>query len=307
MHIAFIHNQLAFLPEIVAYERFFSARGISSEVIGRRHLQRIKPDVAWHFMGVDRMKDSPARITIHEYTSASVRPLAGLKDRYKRVFNTKPDYRLFLNKYVENALGFTDNIPSGIRDMGIPEDWLQQPSSAPKEYDFIYTGEWKNRRIHQLLEIFATGSLQGHSLLVVSKDLAEIRHQYESSSNIHFKGPVLHEQIREWILQARFGINFIPDIPPFNHQTSTKLLEYAACGVPVITTDYEWVRHFQQTYGGKFYFLAKDVSNFTWDKVQSFDYGFPDMQPLTWEKQITGSGIPGFLGRHFPGINFTTL
>lgn len=305
MHIAFIHNQLAFLPEIVAYERFFAASGISCEVIRPRDLQRIQPDVAWHFMGIDRMKEAPVKLTIHEYTSASVRPFAALKDRYKRMFNTKPDYRLFLNKFVENAMGFHDNVPSGIRDMGIPADWLHQSPNKAKTYDFIYVGEWKNRRIERLLELFATGNMSKQSILVVSKDLAELKRRYQSYSNIHFEGPVLHERIPGFIAQAKFGINFMPDVPPFNQQTSTKLLEYAACGVPVITTDYLWVRDFQQRYRGNFFFLSKDLSNFTWDQVQAFPYSFPDMRSFTWDQQITASGIPAFLKQRFPGISLT--
>lgn len=301
--IAFIHNQLSFLPEVTAYIQFFSALGAVCQIIKPSQLHRLKIDVAWHFMGTDRFRNSPAYITIHEYTSASVPPAAGLKNLYKRLLNVKPDYRLFLNSFVRDALSFNDSVPFGIRDMGIPASWLEPVSHPVKEYDFIYVGELKNRRITGLLDIFSKGSMRGHSLLLVTRDFNEMQRRYETASNIIFKGPVKHEHVREWITRARFGINFIPDESPFNRQTSTKFLEYAACKVPVITTHYAWMKNFQQEYGGKYFVLANDLSNFSWDNVRSFDYDFPDLTAWTWERKIMASGVPVFLEKHCPGLS----
>ena len=305
MRIAFIHSQLSFLPEITAYERFFTSKGIPCSVIVPDQIHQLKPEVAWHFMGVDRQIKLPGQLIIHEYTSASVPPAAGLKNLYKRYFNAKPDYRVFLNQYVQKALSFKDPIPSGIRDMGVPSEWLQLENAASKEFDFIYVGEMRNRRITEMLDLFATGKLKDRSLLLVTKDFAEIAAKYEESTNIIFQGPVKHDEVYELIGKARFGINFIPDEIPFSRQTSTKLLEYAACKLPIITTDYKWVRDFQQQHGGKYFFLSKDLSNFTWDNVTAFEYGNPDLASLTWEKQIIASGLPDFLEQHFPWLNLT--
>ena len=305
MVIAFIHSRLAFLPEIAAYQRFFSQKGIVCNECLPENVHSMKPDIAWHFMGVDRQIKQPGQVIIHEYTSGSVPPAVSLKNLYKRMFNAKPDFRLFLNQYVQNALSFKDSIPSGIRDMGVHDEWLHPIDPADKEYDFIYVGETKNRRIPELLNIFAKGRLSGHSLLLVTKDFDNIARQYQSSSNIIFKGPVEHQEVRDLIAKSRFGINFIPDEIPFNRQTSTKLLEYAACKLPIITTGYKWVKDFQQQYGGKYFFLEKDLSNFNWDNVTGFEYAFPDMVAWTWQQQILSSGLPAFLEQNFPGIRLT--
>jgi glycosyltransferase involved in cell wall biosynthesis len=302
MHIAFIHDSKSFLPEIAAYTQFFSSKDISCEVIHPRNLRNIKPDVYWHFMGTDRQQKPAGAITIHEYTSASVPPAAGLKNLYKRVFHTKPDYRLFLNEFTKAALGFSDGVPWGYRDMGIPASWLEQRSSGNKKtHDFIYVGELRNRGIESLLNAFATGRMRERTLLIVSKDYDAIRSRYAAASNISFTGPMPHNEVRSLMEQSRFAINFVPGKAPFSRQTSTKLLEYAACKVPVITSDYYWVRHFQEQHGGSFFYLGDGLSNFNWEQVQDFSYGFPDLSAWTWEQQILRSGVVDFLAKRFPG------
>src|SRR5215207_1765881 len=135
MLLAFVHNGKAFLPELTAYTRHFTSMGIRCEVTSPEQLGKLNPDVAWHFMGIDRQR-SNAGFTIHEYTSASVPPAASLKNIYKRVFNKKPDYRLFLNDFVRTAISFKDDIPFGYRDMGVPEAWLHSSPEKTAAYDF---------------------------------------------------------------------------------------------------------------------------------------------------------------------------
>ncbi|HYF29895.1 MAG TPA: hypothetical protein VD993_02140 [Chitinophagaceae bacterium] len=305
MRIAFIHHQQAFLPEIPAYQQYFSSKGITCEVIKPQELALLKPDVAWHFMGTDNQKKLPKQVVIHEYTSASVPPLAELKNLYKRWVNARPDYRLFLNQHVEQVFSFKDDVPYGFRDMGVPAAWLDNIPSPAKVYDFIYVGEWKHRGIHELLNVFTEGNLKNRMLLVVTRDYDDLLHQYRGYVNISFKGPLEHAHIRELICQSKFAINFMPDKNPFNQQTSTKLLEYAACRIPIITSDYEWVRSFQQQYGGRYFFLSDDLSGFAWENLQGFDFAFPDLSSWTWDQQIRRSGVNAFLENQFPGINLT--
>jgi hypothetical protein len=117
-------------------------------------------------------------------------------------------------------------------------------------------------------------------------------------------GPVAPSEVRNYISSSKFAINYIPDIEPFNKQTSTKLLEYTACKVPVVSTRYQWVESFQQQFGGDYFYLNDDLSNFTWEEVTNFKYSFPDLSGWTWESQIRKSGILKFLSSRFPGINW---
>jgi len=260
MRIAFVHNSKAFLPEVAAYTRYFSKLGFECVVVNPEELLKAKPDVAWHFMGMDRQAQRGV-FTIHEYTSASVPPFIDLKNKLKKILNVQPDHRLFLNEYVRDSFGFNDGVPYGFRDMGVYEEWLHD-APAVKEYDLIYVGKVR-QGLDDLLE-----KLKERSVLVVSDKT--------------------HDEVQQLIRKSRFGINFMPDIEPFNQQTSTKFLEYCACKVPVITSDYEWVRQFQKKHGGKYFYL-KD--GFTWDEITNFQYEFPDLSEWTWEKQIERSGI----------------
>jgi glycosyltransferase involved in cell wall biosynthesis len=228
------------------------------------------------------------------------------KNKSKSFFNTQPDFRLFLNEYVRKAFSFYDNIPYGYRDMGIPAEWLQPEMNHPeKEYDFIYTGDCSPfRELERLLNCFSTGALQQHSLLIVGKDYEPLQEVYRQHSNIMFTGPVPYNDIPTWLRKARYGINFIADKEPINRQTSTKLLDYAACGLPVITTRYQWMEQFHQRQGGNYFYLSPDLSNFNWEAIKQFDYASPDLAEWTWDKQIRKSGVLEFLKARFPEIGF---
>jgi hypothetical protein len=96
MKITFIHTNKAFLPEIGAYRDFFSTFGVDTAT-GSYDDPGARPDVEWHFMGTRRRRLWKNTLVIHEYASASVPPLRGIKDLLKRWYNATPDYRLFLN------------------------------------------------------------------------------------------------------------------------------------------------------------------------------------------------------------------
>lgn len=297
MTIAFIHPHKAFLPEVEAYTEFFSARGIKTIVVHPKDIDTINADVEWHFMGTDTRKNKKGVIKIHEYTSTSIQPLMYLKNFSKRLINAKPDYRLFLNDYVKNEFGFDDNVPFGFRDMGISNSFVNHENKIiNKEYDFIYTGSInKEREIEKLIDCFTKESMKVFSLLILSRDYEFLIKKYNTYKNIYFKGPVVHDEVKKYILNSKFAINFMPDKEPFNQQTSTKFLEYAALKIPVITTNYKWIKDFQKKEGGNYFYLDNDLKNFTWENISSFNYSFPDLKDWSWENQIRKSKVLDFL------------
>ena len=295
MTIAFIHPHKAFMPEIIAYVDFFSAMGVTTLVIKPQEVDAIQCDVEWHFMG-SHTRRNKNRITIHEYASASVPPFSILKDRIKQLINARPDYRIFNNEYVLQQFRSNDKVPYGIRNYGIPSGTAYLLPAIEKKYDFVYIGTVdKGRQPELLLNCFAGGALKDHSLLVLSRSYDALQKEYAGARNIVFEGPVPYHDIYAHIQQARFGINYMPDILPYNRQTSAKFIDYAACRLPVITTDYAWVRDFQQKYGGHFFYLQPGLSNFTWENISGFTFSQPDVNGWTWEKQIRGSGVLEFL------------
>lgn len=307
MTIAFVHNNKALLPELYAYNDFFSRYNINCEVVTKEELKGVSRQVEWFFMGFDTSKRYDGILKIHEYASASIPPARGLKDRIKRYLNTQPDFRLFLNEYVRSQLKFKDHCPWGYRNMGLHTSWLQSPAEPiKKEYDFVYCGSvTKDIAIDRLLNHFLPSApMCNHNLLVVSRDYETLRQQYSQASNIQFTGPVPHQNVPDYIRKAHFAINYKPIIEPHSFQTVTKLLEYVACKTPVITTMLPWVRQFQQRFGGNFFYLEPDLSNFTWEAVQQFSYSFSDLSEWTWEKQIQQSGVLEFLAAKFPDVKF---
>lgn len=301
MLIAFTHAFKAFLPEIEAYRQFFEQYGITTAVARPEQVEKLQPEVEWRFMGLHFNK-SKAPLLIHEYASASLPPLRDAKDYIKGRFNIAPGYRLFLNEYVKSRFNFQDKVPFGFRDMGI---YPQVIAEEKKLYDFIYVGSVsRDMQIGKLLDCFKKYSLEDKTLLMLCKDYEALQKKYQAFSNIKFKGPVLQAEVNRYIKQARFAINYKPDIAPHNEQTSTKFLEYAACGIPIITTDFAWMRKFQQQYGGNYFYLDSAFSNFEWHTVNQFQYSFPDLKEWTWEKQIRNSGVLQFLQGKFGDLGF---
>ncbi len=304
MTIAFVHPHIAFLPEIDTYQIFFSTFSIKTIVVRPEEIKNIDADVEWHFMGTDFSKKKKA-IKIHEYASASISPFGKGKNIAKKILNIAPDYRLFLNKYVEEKFAFKDGIPHGYRDMGIDDSFFKPIKNVKKEFDFIYVGSMsKERKIEKLLNCFTNGNLKEHSLLILSNNYKEIKNKLKPYQNIFFAGPVKHDEVKNYIEKSRFALNFILDEEPFNQQTSTKFLEYVALKIPVISTGYAWVKSFQQKYGGNYFYVANDLSNLSWKNISGFDYSFPELQEWTWEKQIRSSGVLEFLQSKFPELSF---
>jgi glycosyltransferase involved in cell wall biosynthesis len=302
MIIAFVHDNKAFLPGLKAYSQFFTNLGVDCRIVDEDELKSTHRDVEWHFLGKDVVPPKEGVIKIHEYASASVPPFKKWKDFVKSFINAQPDFRIFQNAYVEKCLNFKDEVPSGYRDVGIPSNWLLPTLPFQKEYDFIYTGSVeKNRSIEKLLNLF-TGKLSRKTLLVVSKAYENLASEYSQYKNIFFKGPAEKEQVRLLILKSRFAINYIPDLEPFNQQTSTKFLEYLTCKTPVISTRYPWIEAFVKKEGGQYFWLDETLDNLDWEVVNAANYTFPDLQEWTWEKQIRKSGVLEFLESRVEGF-----
>ena len=292
MTIAFIHDHLSFLPEIEAYQAFFSQKGFTTMVLDFKEWKNspAKIDVEWMLMGTDiSQRSSAARI--HEYASSSAPPFMKLKNRFKSIFNTKPDFRLFLNEYVRQSFRFSDTIPYGIRDMGI-DPGLRIESHTEKKYDFIYTGSVKaDRKVTDLLNRFIQKDLSSRTLLILSRDYEYIANEYRNYSNIMFRGPVSKQEVANYLSESRFAINYIPDHEPYNKQTSTKFLEYQQFNLPVITTDYPWLHEFEHKYGGKFFKIDPSLKKLNWEELLSFPFRSGDLSKWSWDKQIEESGV----------------
>lgn len=296
MKIAFIHNDLAFLPEISAYQSFFQNQNIESCVVKYGEEENSGADVYWYMMGLYPKARSGNKLVIHEYSSASVPPCRKLKDWLKRRFNPRPDFRLFQSEYVRDQIHIYDEVPAGYRDMGVNANFFHPVPETKKEFDFIYSGNLAaERNLTDLLRVFDQGALRDHSIVLLGKENAELKKKYSHCGNIKFQGSVPWKDVAGWLARARYAVNFIPDREPFNAQTPTKFLEYAAMQIPIVSTNYFWISEFQERYGGNYFLLKEDLSNMTWDRITVFPYQFPKLESWNWDEKIRASGVLDFL------------
>ena len=296
MKIAFVHNNRAFLPELAAYQNFFQKQNIQTCIAVYGEEKDSDADVLWYLMGFYPRSFHKNKLIIHEYTSASVPPYRKLKDFLKGRLTPRPHFRLYLNEYVREQMNIHDEVPFGYRDMGISDSFFHQPPPVTKEFDFIYTGSLSSqRKLNILLKIFDQGTLQQHSILLLGNDSDGLAATFGHNRNIFFQPAVPWEEVPNYLARSVYAINYIPDEEPFNAQTPTKFLEYAAMKIPVISTNYFWISEFQERYGGNYFLLKDDLSNMTWDRITGFPYEFPNLENWRWEERIRASGVLEFL------------
>ncbi len=290
-----LHGGKAYLPEIEAYEQYFGDRELFEvfDCMSLQHYSLKDFDVAWHFMGLDFSREKI--FTVHEYQSLSCGRFNGVKDFIKRRLNVVPDLRVFQSEHIRRSLNFKDSVTYCYREMGIDERFFGQ--TGQKDYDFVYLGNiGKERGVCRLLDKFKS-DIRSMTLLVIGDVPAEIYRHYKVATNIIFSGRVAYYDVPKYAVRARYGINYIENKWPYARQTSTKLLEYCALGLPVITTSYEWVNRFENRHHARFYKITEDLNNFNIGEIEAFPYTIPEVDTYEWKNIIENSGIHDLLVR----------
>ncbi|HMQ47191.1 MAG TPA: glycosyltransferase [Saprospiraceae bacterium] len=295
MKIAFIHRGRAIKPELEIYRDFFQQAGHESVLLKTWSEESIQScEVEWHFMGLDRQAKPGNRIKVHEYTSLSIPPFAYWKNHIKKRLASQPDLRVFGSPLIAQVLNFRDGVPAFFRDAGIGQQFFQKQHETAAMYDFVYCGAMdRTRQLHRLLNHFIQ-KLPEQKLLLVGEVPPHLK-PFLSHPNFYTSGKVPYPDVPRYLLQARYAINFIPDVYPYHFQRPLKLLEYCALGMPVVSTDYAWVRQFEAERKALFFKIKPDFSNFTLENVQKFRYSTPDVRDLSWENILASSGILPFL------------
>jgi len=269
--ILFMRSKNSFLPEIDAYINFFNKTSEflaydSSKIEGNININNY--DIIWEFKGFGGITNTD-KIVVHEYASLSTGVLPKMKNSIKKIKNYKPDLRIFLNERVASELNFDDDVPSLYRDMGFNEK-LFKVNEIDKEYKFVYVGAvTKKRHMDKFLKNYVKGD-NGKICLVGNVD-ESIYNKFKNNKNIYFYGSVPYDQVPKIASKAEYGINYIPDKYPFNIQTSTKLIEYIALGLKIITTDYYWVRQFEKENNCSFYKMSIN-QRFSQNEIENFEF-----------------------------------
>lgn len=285
MSVHFVRNGPAYLPELDAYAAYIASLGHTAQVHDTSLTVPNDAPVVWWMCGrvphteQYRLKHA---FHIHEYSSSSVPPHAWLKDQVKRLTQPLPDYRVFQNPWVRERMAFSSRIPSCLRDMGIAASFFDSPVHVgAKEFDLVYLGEMT--RLEPFLPVLQSIAQVGRSLLLVGDVPAHI--QALLPDNVTLSGRVSHADVPAQLRRARFGLNLVSNIAPYNQQTSTKLLEYCAVGLPVVSNDYPWVRYFAARHQGNFHLLSDNPGS--WlpsfaEALEAYPYQVPDLRDMQW-------------------------
>lgn len=289
MNILFERTGKANLPEINAYIKYFNQfNNLQAHDTDNQKFETNDYDIIWKFMGTDfRNKKIKGPKVIHEYASLSTGLVPHLKDQTKKKFNVIPDLRIFLNQHVKENLSFKDSVPYVYRDMGVDKIFFQTKNK--KIYDFVYVGDVNKERLsHVFLEQFKLNPKW--TIALVGKYDQRLYQSYSKHKNIRFFGKVNYSNVAEIASQAVYGLNYMPNRYPYNMQTSTKALEYAALNLKIVSTDYPWIREFEKSNNLSIYTMKDGKLDFNNLKEFNFNSSIKE-EDFLWDNIFRKSNI----------------
>ncbi|MCL6415807.1 hypothetical protein MIB92_09095 [Aestuariirhabdus sp. Z084] len=283
MQVGIVKGDRAFLPEAEAYADFLDSNGISVKVYRCFQLADKECQVVICFMGFLPFWVRKSSRLIVEYHSLSVGKMGRLKDVLKRLLNVRGDYRFFLNSTVREKLWFSEENCT-YRPMGYVQKYVDEYRNEKKIFDFVYSG--KLNRVG-VVDAIAFISRLGFSVAVVGDSESEVYPEWKDLCIKRFGIIELSESYRV-MASAKYGLNFMPDEFPLNVQDSTKLIEYCALGLRVVTTRYKWVDTFEHKYAARFLDYNTLSSK---ESVEEFPFKSGDVSQLSWDVILSDSKL----------------
>lgn len=275
--IAIEKSDKAFLPEAYAYRDYFRKNGYLCEFVDKGSKKALDFDAIILFHGFHPFWKKYPSFIIGDYNSLSTGRLNKFKNILKRIVNVRSDLNVFLNEDVRKNMFFSRKINYVIRGMGYFEK-NNYNISDKKNFDIIYCG---SLRPGVLKEVYRLADL-GFLIALVGID-----HKYQHL-NIKNFGRVNPTEAKNLISQAKYGLNYTPNIFPLNIQDSTKVIEYCAAGLGVITNRYKWINDFESITGGKFISL-NEIEKY--EDIENFDFFVPNIENISWERILEYSNI----------------
>lgn len=283
--VAILLPDNCYAPEVYALDNFLRKNSleIKSEIVSYELLlkRQYDFDLVYMMMGFSPLFFNDIKISeIHDYASLSTGGFKNIKNFIKRNFQKKPVHRFFLNNQVKEIMNFNDGIGYSFRDMGVDEEFFNIKKDKVKEYDFCYIGSiTDDRKIDELLNIFLKN--KNKNICLVGENNLSKKDKYIRAENIFFLGRRDRAGVLEVLSKSEIGINYTPNTFPFNKQTSTKVLEYLAAGLDVVSNHYDWVNEFEKEIGINFWdikdlgnnILARNIDEFS-HRVRSWDEVF---------------------------------
>ena len=290
--VGIVDSEKAYLPEINAYIDYLKKNNIEAQRVYLQDFERFCDfDIIWKFTGVDYKKINEHVAVIHEYNSRTIGRLGRVKDCIKKHVNIQPNGRIFLNEHIRQQFNFKDQVPSIIRDMGIDSSFFM--TDCAKEYDFVYIGDMSEHR--QLDKLLASFRNSYYTILMLGTPNDQLFNNFKDEKNIIFTGSVPYKEVPLLASKSIYGVNYIPDVKPYNEQTSTKLLEYCALNLKIVTTDYSWIRKFEKQENAAFYRIDKRHQKIDFDALVKYEYRTPNVDKYEWSKVLYNSNLLNFL------------
>lgn len=268
----------AFLPESYAYLDYFRSYGLKCDFVEKGSPRSLEYDAIILFHGFHPFWRKYPKFIVGEYHSLSTGNYSRIKDFIKRLINVRPGFYIFLNEEVRRKLWFSENTNYLTRSMGYSEKGFEVNEQQLKEFDVVYCGSYREGLTEELQRL----ADMGLSIALVGSEEG-IRHK-----NITSFGRKTPNESRKIISKAKYGLNYTPDVFPLNIQDSTKVIEYCAANLGVITNRYEWINKFEKSRGGKFLTLKNINSRMD---VESFAFVTPDVSDLEWNKLLSNTEI----------------
>lgn len=281
--MALVKTNRANMPEINAYYKHFSTRFSVSICTEKDALSTY--DIVWYFMGGKGYRFHNKQFIIHEFASLSTPSFAKVKNLIKKIILPKPDLRVFLNDSIKREMKFKDSIPFCYRDMGVDRELFTPQQMF--DFDIVYVGAIAGRHLDKALDLLLSYDF-GCTITIAGKADADFVNKYQGMP-VNFLGQVSYEEVASIVSRSKLCLNWIPDIYPYNIQTSTKFLEYISAGRAVISNSYAWVNEYARVNNVKYIDINKPediLSNLNSPRVD-----LEGFKPDSWSDVISNSGI----------------
>lgn len=287
MKLGIVKSNKAFFPESKAYKKYLSnIKNLDVEFYSNYDEACQEAQIVIIYFGfIPFWKKNKNVYTIAEYHSLSTGSYSRLKDVIKRIFNIRGDYYIFLNDQVRKGLYFSSKIPHIFRGMGYDANLVSQFLNEEKKYDFVYAGSLSREGVIDKISYIAA---LGFKFVVVGNTKDEEVLLKKNNKEIICMGKLPLEDSYQIIASSTYGLNYTPDIYPFNIQDSTKIIEYTALGLKIISNKYEWIDQFESKNGLKFLDID-DIHNK--DDVLKFNFKSSNIENLRWDNIIINSGL----------------
>lgn len=164
-------------------------------------------------------------------------------------------------------------IADGLRkQLGLPEKKCKviplgadPVETGDKDFDalrLLYVGTLQHRRIHETVEGFcrfyqgspdrrrATYEIVGGGSPSDEEALRAAIAAHDGESRVEYRGRVPHASLRPFLARNNVGVAYIPIVPEFDNQPSTKIFEYLLAGMAVVATETSENRRLVEPHNG---------------------------------------------------------